>query len=107
MAVAAPLAFNQPAAVVPMYYLGDATRIVVDEKDYVLVSQDVRKTVLRDRNGFNEEFGHEQIYTLHCENRFRIERGSSELALGLPNLTDVPPHKLERRSSTPMLWTNS
>ncbi|PDS40850.1 integrase [Rhizobium anhuiense] len=96
MAVAAPLAFDRPSVVVPMYYLGDATRIIVDDKDYVLVSQDVKKTVLRDRNGFDEEFSHEQIYALHCENRFRIERGSSELALALPNLTDVATHKLER-----------
>ncbi|WP_234843463.1 hypothetical protein [Sinorhizobium meliloti] len=95
MRAAMPLVFDEQA-VVPMYYLGDATSIAIDDQDYLLVSQDMKVTVLRDRNGFDEEFSHQQIYALHHAQRLRVERGGSDLSLGLPNLTDFSEKKLER-----------
>jgi len=90
-----PLPFDE-LAVVPMYYLGDATRILIDEQEYLLVSQDMKKTVLRDRHGFDEEFSHQHIYALHCACRLKVERGGSDFSLGLPALGDFSDKKLER-----------
>lgn len=95
MIKALPLEFDNKA-VVPMYYLGDAKSISIDDQDYLLVSQDMKTTTLRDRNGFDEEFSHQQIYALYCAQRLKVERGSSDLALGLPALGDFSEKKLER-----------
>lgn len=95
MIKALPLEFDNKA-VVPMYYLGDAKSISIDDQDYLLVSQDMKTTVLRDRNGFDEEFSHQQIYALYHAHRLKVERGSSDLALGLPALGDFSEKKLER-----------
>jgi putative transposase len=90
-----PLQFDE-LTVVPMYYLGDATKITIDEQEYLLVSQDMKKTVLRDRQGFDEEFSHQHIYALRCAGRLKVEREGSDLSLGLPTLSDFTEKKLER-----------
>jgi len=90
-----PLQFDD-LAVVPMYYLGDATKILIDEQEYLLVSQDMKKTVLRDRQGFDEEFSHQHIYALHCARRLKVERGGADFSLGMPDLGDFSEKKLER-----------
>jgi putative transposase len=90
-----PLQFDD-LAVVPMYYLGDATKILIDDQEYLLVSQDMKRTVLRDRQGFDEEFSHQHVYTLHCAHRLKVERGGSDISLGMPDLGDFSEKKLER-----------
>lgn len=90
-----PLQFDEQA-VVPMYYLGDATKIWIDDQEYLLVSQDMKKTVLRDKRGFDEEFSHQHIYALHCACRLKVDRLGSELSLGLPALGDFSEKKLKR-----------
>ncbi|MCK8780803.1 integrase [Rhizobium sp. NTR19] len=89
-----PLEFDSP--VVPMYYLGDASRILIDDQPYLLVQQDMKRTVLRNRFGFDEEFTHQQIFAIQAARRLKVERPGSELSLGLPNLVDITQHKLER-----------
>lgn len=90
-----PLQFDA-AAVVPMYYLGDATKILIDDEEYLLVDQDMKRTVLRDRQGFDEEFSHQHVYALHCANRLKVERGCSDFSMGMPQLGDFSEKKLER-----------
>ncbi|MCB4917905.1 hypothetical protein ACI50E_07230 [Brucella sp. ZJ1_1] len=90
-----PLQFDD-LAVVPMYYLGDATKILIDGQEYLLVSQDMKKTGLRDRQGFDEEFSHQHIYALHCARRLKVERGGADFSLGMPDLGDFSEKKLER-----------
>jgi len=90
-----PLEFDGTRPV-PMYYLGDASKILFDDEPYLLVQQDMKKTVLRNRFGFDEEFTHQQIFAIYSARRLKVERPGSELSLGLPNLVDITEKKLER-----------
>ncbi len=101
-----PLQFDD-LAVVPMYYLGDATKILIDGQEYLLVSQDMKKTGLRDRQGFDEEFSHQHIYALHCARRLKVERGGADFSLGMPDLGDFSERSSSELSFSPIALISS
>ncbi|MCJ9691122.1 DDE-type integrase/transposase/recombinase [Rhizobium leguminosarum] len=82
----------------PMFWLGDAKSVKIDNVDYTVVRQTADYSELRNKDGFVQQFSHATMYILHLDNKVEVDRQGLELSplkLGR-DIVDVPEDQARR-----------
>jgi putative transposase len=65
-------------ATVPMYFLGDAKSVTMEDVKYTVVKQTADDSYLRNPDGVIQPFSHAHIYIKHLEGKFLVERNAAD-----------------------------
>ncbi|API50639.1 hypothetical protein BMW22_02415 [Rhizobium leguminosarum] len=82
----------------PMFWLGDAKSVKIDNVDYTVVRQTPDYSELRNKDGVVQQFSHATMYILHLDNKVEVDRQGLELSplkLGR-DIVDVPEDQARR-----------